>query len=194
MAKKTAGKGPKTYRVTIEGVCPMLQNRLPVLVGGGKRKSKAEIADMSANEWKEKAYFAEDIGVYLPAEHIERSIAVAAGNWKLGKKVTATVFCSDTRFPIKMKNFPRFTSIEDFVTHGLVDRRNVKMKTGSSVGRARPMLPTGWRVTVDVMVTAPDIGGDTLAEILEHAGQFVGIGDYRPKFGRFDVVSFEEVK
>lgn len=192
MAKKQI-TGPRTYRVTLEGKSPMLHNKCDLITRRTGRPSPAEIAEMQANEWKTKAYFSSDIGVYMPSEHIERAIAVAAGNWKLGKKVTATVFCADTRIPIAMKNLPKFTSVEDFDKHGLVDRRNVKMQTKSTVARARPMIPTGWRATFELMVSTPEITKDTLEEILSHAGMYTGIGDYRPKFGRFDVASIEEV-
>jgi len=34
---------------------------------------------------------------------------------------------------------------------------------------------------------------DTMQQIMTEAGLRVGIGDYRPRFGRFRVVRFEEV-
>jgi hypothetical protein len=37
---------------------------------------------------------------------------------------------------------------------------------------------------------AERIGKDTLKQILEEAGATKGIGDYRPKFGRFKVERF----
>jgi len=33
----------------------------------------------------------------------------------------------------------------------------------------------------------------TLRQILEKAGNFIGVGDFRPKFGRFEVVEFEPI-
>jgi len=38
------------------------------------------------------------------------------------------------------------------------------------------------------------ISVDTVQEVLALAGKTVGIGDYRPRFGRFRVSQFEVVK
>ena len=44
-------------------------------------------------------------------------------------------------------------------------------------------------ICIDLRANAKDI-----QDILSYAGSYVGIGDYRPRYGRFEVVSFDEVK
>jgi hypothetical protein len=33
---------------------------------------------------------------------------------------------------------------------------------------------------------------EAVRKILEYAGRYVGIGDFRPRFGRFEVIEFQE--
>jgi hypothetical protein len=55
--------------------------------------------------------------------------------------------------------------------------------------RTRARFPSGWQVTFPVVVLD---GGATKAQLqdaLQDAGFYEGIGDYRPRYGRFEVVS-----
>jgi len=46
---------------------------------------------------------------------------------------------------------------------------------------------TGWRVDAELMFDPEVINKDTLVTMLKAAGASVGIGDWRPRFGRFNV-------
>lgn len=71
-----------------------------------------------------------------------------------------------------------------------VDRRRVKIGM-SGVTRERPALRTGWKATFDLQVNQPEfISKQMLHELLTAAGRFVGLGDFRPTFGRFQVTGF----
>jgi hypothetical protein len=71
-----------------------------------------------------------------------------------------------------------------------VDRRRVVI-TGA-VTRERPALSAGWSATVDLMCQSPTyIPPLALAACLNDAGRLVGIGDFRPTFGRFVITTFE---
>ena len=74
-----------------------------------------------------------------------------------------------------------------------VDRRRVVIMR-AAITRSRPALRPGWQATFRLLVSLPEyIGIDLLREVAESAGRFVGIGDYRPAFGRFAVTDFKEV-
>lgn len=63
----------------------------------------------------------------------------------------------------------------------------------SRVLRWRPRWDE-WEFTFTIRNLQPDMMDDeTLKQIIEHAGLFVGIGDFRPKFGRFEVIEFEPI-
>ncbi len=50
-----------------------------------------------------------------------------------------------------------------------------------------------WRLSFGITARTDQLPLPTLQQILEYAGQNVGIGDFRPRFGQFRIVSFEEV-
>ena len=49
-----------------------------------------------------------------------------------------------------------------------------------------------WQFEFHIKCLQPDLISDkTVKDIVEQAGMFSGIGDYRPKYGRFDVTDFK---
>lgn len=62
----------------------------------------------------------------------------------------------------------------------------------NAVPRERPAMRTGWRITFNLLVNAPEyINPMMLRGLITKAGKFSGLGDFRPTFGRFDIVGFE---
>lgn len=62
----------------------------------------------------------------------------------------------------------------------------------NAVPRERPAMRTGWRITFNLLVNAPEyINPMMLRGLITKAGKFSGLGDFRPTFGRFDIVNFE---
>jgi hypothetical protein len=72
-----------------------------------------------------------------------------------------------------------------------VDKRRVTVQRVNSITRERPAFHAGWAVTVDFLVTTPEyISPDLLHEVTTLAGRLVGVGDFRPSYGRFQVTHF----
>jgi hypothetical protein len=62
----------------------------------------------------------------------------------------------------------------------------------SAITRIRPGFHAGWEATFELQVLAPEyIKPSDLHECLNLAGRLVGIGDFRPTYGRFLIASFE---
>ena len=69
-------------------------------------------------------------------------------------------------------------------------RRAVVQRQG--INRIRPAFRTGWRATFELMVNLPEyVAPEALNEVIQQAGRLVGLGDFRPTYGRFQVVSFK---
>jgi hypothetical protein len=72
-----------------------------------------------------------------------------------------------------------------------LDRRRVTVQR-NGVTRERPALNPGWSAELVLMVTTPQyIDPRLLNQTLSDAGRLVGVGDFRPTFGRFSVTGFE---
>ena len=58
--------------------------------------------------------------------------------------------------------------------------------------RLQLKVSAGWQLRFDVRVIDDQLPSEVLKEVLAEAGRSEGIGDFRPKFGRFHVVEFKE--
>lgn len=71
-----------------------------------------------------------------------------------------------------------------------LDRRRVVIQR-SGITRVRPAMTSGWKCAVNLSVLLPEyISPALLNETLQYAGRIVGVGDFRPSFGRFIVTGF----
>jgi hypothetical protein len=123
----------------------------------------------------------------IPGEYLRMSI------------INAAKFRQDPRSPRKsaMDLYKAsIVSLTNLASLGRVDwdyeykRRVVVQRNG--VSRIRPAIRMGWQASFELMVNLPEyIDRNTLRETIEQAGRLVGIGDFRPTFGRFGIVSFE---
>lgn len=62
----------------------------------------------------------------------------------------------------------------------------------NGITRTRPALKAGWTVEFDVQINLPEyISPADLNEVAANAGRLLGLGDFRPTYGRFQVVHFK---
>ena len=72
-----------------------------------------------------------------------------------------------------------------------LDKRRVMIQR-QGINRVRPAMRAGWRATFDLLVMLPEyVDRGTLRETIESAGRLIGVGDFRPTFGRFGIVEFK---
>lgn len=71
-----------------------------------------------------------------------------------------------------------------------IDRQRATIQR-ASITRARPCMLAGWRCIVTLQVLLPEyISPQLLNETVQAAGRLMGVGDYRPTYGRFQVIGF----
>lgn len=71
------------------------------------------------------------------------------------------------------------------------DRRRVVIQR-NAITRVRPAMKAGWEATFDLQCNIPEyIDTNRLRETIEVAGRLIGLGDFRPTYGRFGVVNFK---
>ena len=62
----------------------------------------------------------------------------------------------------------------------------------NAVNRIRPAMHRGWRAAFELQVILPEyITREILGAAITNAGRLVGIADFRPTYGRFQVVEFK---
>lgn len=116
--------------------------------------------------------------------------------------IGAAKFRQDPRSPRKsaMDLFKAgIVGLEEHCSTGLkdwdfVDKRRVMIQR-NGITRSRPALNSGWKATVLMQVLLPEyISPEMLNEVIQSAGRLVGVGDFRPTFGRFQIVNFSVCK
>lgn len=71
-----------------------------------------------------------------------------------------------------------------------LDKRRVVVQR-NGINRTRPAMRVGWSATFVFLVTLPEyISPQVLNEVVATAGRIGGLGDFRPTYGRFNVIQF----
>lgn len=178
---------PYIATVTIEGTAALLfhhwSNEAVAEKAGAAKNSKAKKSD------NVESYVCRDDDGYicLPGEYLRQSI------------IHAAKFRQDPRSPRKsaMDLYKAgVVSLTEYASLGsrewdYLDARRVVVQR-SAVTRQRPAFNKGWRATIDLSVLVPEyIEPPTLLEVIGQAGRLIGVGDFRPTYGRFNVTDFK---
>jgi len=120
----------------------------------------------------------------LPGEVLEAALIEGARKYKLGKSAEKGVVVAND-YAIEYDG-PK-TADGLWAAGGFIKTAGVKVNNGRSrIIRSRPIFPQ-WACTFDVhWDTAYISNEDKLFEVVKAAGMN-GIGDWRPKFGRFEI-------
>lgn len=183
--------------VTIKGDAPLLQHRFPVpdLASMTKGGTKQTGARDYTQEWRDHLYVSKS-QVYQPATHIEGALVKSAVNFKItGKRgktykdlFRAAVFVSPEEILHGVDEPDELDTDADKRLY--LDMRPVVVQRARIV-RIRPAFSTGWELDFSIEVIDDEISSTLLQDVLTLAGKTVGIGDFRPKFGRFSVIGFK---
>jgi len=176
----------KKINATIRGIAPLLQHRFQVEEEDPKWTEQPGFKDYSKDVLK-ALYITDDGVVYQPADHIWGSMTKAAVNFKIpgrGKKTYKDL--------IKSACFIYPDCIPHKISKWVVDRRPVVIQR-SRIIRERPRFDE-WELDFEIQVLDDQLPIEAVRKILEYAGNYVGIGDFRPRFGRFMVAYFKEIK
>lgn len=73
------------------------------------------------------------------------------------------------------------------------DKRRVVIQR-AGINRTRPAMKVGWEANFVIMVNTPEyIQPQDLNETIQLAGRLIGLGDFRPSYGRFNIIKFEVI-
>ncbi len=135
------------------------------------------------------AFADKDVGLYIPAENIEATIRDAAKSQRKGKDITRFLNVMEPMNPLDIGERLTWGKLmEDFRFR---DVRQMKVSR-NRVTRTRGRFTT-WALGFDVVIDEENLDPSFLEEIMIYAGQYVGLCDSRPKYGKFVVVEITEV-
>jgi hypothetical protein len=195
--------GYRFYRATIKGLCPILMHNVQLAdpsnpftkalksVTSKRKKTEADLEEMANIEWRGGLYTNHAGEIILPSRVLEAVIAKGATKSKEGKQALSGVFVeSDGVFNYRGqgKSIDEMCINPEFrLTVGV----NVSQKR---IMRTRPIFHD-WSATFELSASTEVVTDSaTILRWLRDAGAFIGVGDYRPRYGRFIVDSFDELK
>lgn len=182
-------------RLTIVGTMPLLMHNAQLSdplatitkqlkkVSGKRIKTEADHEEMARIEFEGGLYWDEEFGPYVPGANIHACLLKAAKMTRQGPAIERGVVVINEVHPLAY-NGPR-TVDELWKDKNYVSRLSVGVTT-SRVMRTRPQFRQ-WALESDLIVDDGQLDLDQITSIADKAGQMIGLGDYRPRFGRFDV-------
>jgi hypothetical protein len=151
------------------------------------KKTDEGIVDLMRIEYEAGLYLNAKRQVIIPSRVLEANIAEGARKTKEGKSALAGMFV-DCDAVLQYAGGP--LSVKQ-----LLDSEDHRLTVGVGVNNSRIMrtrpLFTDWSATFEVSVLAEMAGSTALKTWLTNAGKFIGLCDYRPRYGRYEVSNFE---
>jgi len=149
-----------------------------------RKKTDEDYEAIAKSEWLNSLYYSDDIGVYVPIQNIRKSLIEGARFNKLGKHVERGVVFMDTRAKLKYSGPKEPEKLWD--NGKFTDARSVRVSQARLV-RFRPIF-TDWEIeAVELLYNPSIIDGSDILAAWDNAGNMVGMGDFRPLFGKYKV-------
>lgn len=153
---------------------------------GSKKLTDDDYEKRDRLEWEGGLYWDDKLGPVMPSDNIERCIQLGAQKSRIGKDVQAAVFCTEPQFKIEYDG-PRDKEAMFSAANGRFSLRKGVAVQKSRLIRIRPMIPTGWSIDFTLEYDESIVNERGLTKAMIDAGTYIGLGDWRPKFGRFTV-------
>ena len=178
---------PYRAEITIEGICPIMFHRWNCESVESKSKAKKGSAEKKTDDVESYVYRNEKRELCIPGEYLRGAIIAAAK------------FQQDPRSPRKSAADlfkASVVSLTELASLGVqdwdyLDKRRVVIQR-NAVTRSRPAMKEGWTATFILQVQLPEyIDAQLLNTTIQAAGKLIGLADFRPSYGRFNVTQFE---
>jgi hypothetical protein len=155
-----------------------------------RKKTDEGIIEMGRIEMEAGLYLNKKQQVIMPSRVLEAHLAEAARKTKEGKVALAGMFV-DTDGILAYEGGPLSVA-------KLLDSEEHRLTCAVVVGQAKVMrvrpLFTNWSTTFEVSVLEEMANTSTLETWLRNGGNFVGLGDWRPRYGRYEVKEVKVIK
>ena len=183
----------KTLNFKITGVAPLLMHNgqlaNPLHDVAKQIKKITSKTNMTDADHEEKARLEWHGSLYLhegkpclPGEVLEAAFVAAARRQKMGKQAQAGIFCPDN-YPLDYDGPQSLEKLWADPDHRLTVAARVKQNRPM---RTRPIF-RDWSCKIEVQFDDSLLNEEDVKRIVRVTGETVGIGDWRPKFGRFKV-------
>jgi hypothetical protein len=187
-AKEDIATGmPYTVTATLVGTADLLFHRWNCEAVEEKAKAAKGSKAKKSDNIESYLYRNDDGDICLPGEYVRQAV------------ISAAKFRQDPRSPRKSAADlfkAAIVSLTPLASLGIkapdYEHKCRVMIQRNGITRVRPAIKAGWTATITLMVNLPEyVSPETLHDALSQAGKLIGVGDFRPTYGRFQVRKFE---
>lgn len=182
-------------RLSLEGTAPLLMHSArgvdpldPVVkqikaITAKRKKTEEDMETVARLEFEVSMYHLDSVGPFIPGVNVEKCLVEGGRITKMGKNIERGLFVLDNACPLLYSG--------DRTIDGLWSAPGGKFRSMMAVGvggrkimRCRPIFDE-WSVECEAEVDTTVLNPTELEQIATHAGSMVGLGDFRPRYGRF---------
>ncbi len=181
------------FTITLAGTHPLLMHSARLsdpldtvakamkTVSSKRVKTEDDHMELARLEFTGSLYIHADLGPFVPGENIERCLVDAGRITRAGTKVTRALFIHTDMNPLIYPG-PRDAK-GLWADENFRHRASVKVQQ-NRVMRTRPQFRE-WELTAHGTLDTSVLSLEELKQIADTAGTMIGLGDYRPRYGRF---------
>jgi hypothetical protein len=148
-----------------------------------RNKTDEDLWEIAKVEFEAGLYWSKDTGYIMPSAVLDAAFLGSAKHFKQGVLwKQACLITDDSKFIFKHRSLE---PSELFKLPQYIDMRTVKVGT-SKTTRCRPVFRE-WEFETEIHLDEAKMNEGEIDSIVKNAGLYVGLCDWRPKFGRFDV-------
>ncbi len=188
-----------SFTMEIEGIAPLLMHsarladpmddatKALAAVTGKRKKTDDDHVEVARLEHLGSLYISHEFGPFIPGQNIEAALFRGATRQKLSTALKSALLVPQNVNPLIYRGPRDAQGLWEDKT--FVHRSSVKVGT-SRVIRTRPVFPS-WSVAFEGELDTEVVDKAAFASIADTTGRLVGLGDWRPRFGRFTVSKLE---
>lgn len=176
---------PYVVSIEITGSCPVIFHRWSCEDVASKAAAKKGSKEKKSDNVESFIYRDSDGHICLPGEYLRMAMVYAAKfkqDPRSPRKSAFDLFKAGIVPLTELAKINGGTKNWDFI-----DQRRVVIQR-NSITRMRPSFLKGWSAEIEILVNVPEYIDFTLfCEVLEMAGRLIGVADFRPTYGRFNI-------
>lgn len=154
-------------------------------ISSKRQKTEEDVLGLLMLDWQLGLYWDDEIGVFIPAQNVEAALRDAAKTVKKGKDITKGVFVFPDMIPLVHPGPKDFETLKNDQRYR--DIRVGRLQGKSSIMICRPRFDR-WSIDISLEFDPSIFDDETILHICQTAGKYIGLCDYRPRYGKFEVV------
>lgn len=183
---------PYSVEIEVTGAAAILFHKWDCEVVEAKSKARKGSSEKKTDNLESFIYRDEESYICLPGEYLRMAMVYAAKFKQDPRSPRKSAFDLFKAGVISLTDLARING--GVYEWDFLDQRRVVVQR-NAITRMRPAFHKGWTAEFVLCVNTPEyIDFQFFNEVLQTAGRLIGVGDFRPTYGRFDITRCKILK